>query len=274
MKRARIILWGLVILLIGAGVFFGIKFAVKQVEYNKEDIQVEELAHQVFQWPDKTTDPKNSHPKDIFDMPGPLPVKDEEEPEDDPYDYSVLKNTNEDCIGWVRIDGTEINYPVMWKQDDNRYYLNHDIYGNYATHGTPFLDGTAFPEGQLIIHGHNLTDGHFFASLLKYKDPSFLKEHPYITLYLFEEKQQYEIFAVCSFNSVTDYSIYEIPIQEYPEKVKEYIQKIRKKALYQTEIEVPEEDRLLILSTCEYSHENGRFIVIAHQIEGENKNGK
>ena len=257
----------LIVFLLAGAMYFGYLFFSKNAEYDKEDEEIAKIAQSVFHVTDDeeeddetTPEKKKHHHYGIIEL---------DTTEIERYDYSVLKAINEDCIGWVRIKGTEIDFPVVWKEHNNTFYLNHDIYQDYASHGTPFLDGNMNPDGQMVIHGHNMTDGHFFAPLLQYRDPDFLKEHPVITLFLYEEKYEYEIFAVTSFDSLSDYTPYEIPIKEYPNKVEAYINKMRYRSFYDIDADVSPEDPILVLSTCEYSHNNGRFIVIAHRLPSE-----
>ena len=83
---------------------------------------------------------------------------------------------NSDCIGWLSIDGTNINYPVMHTPSDPQKYLRRNFYGKYSQSGVPFLDGRCDLQN-LIIYGHNMKNGTMFADLKKYVDRDFLNAH-------------------------------------------------------------------------------------------------
>ena len=93
-----------------------------------------------------------------------------------------LKKENQDIIGWVEIEGTNINFPVV-QGTDNEYYMKHTYNKENSKDGSIFLDKNYdwnIPSSNLLLYGHNNKDGTMFQDLLKYKDKSFYKEHPTI----------------------------------------------------------------------------------------------
>lgn len=101
--------------------------------------------------------------------------------------------------GWLQIEGTAIDYPVMWTPEDETYYLHRDFEGNYDSNGCLLLDTDSCLDPlttNLIIHGHNMHSGAMFGTLSDYEDESYYEEHCYITLYTEECQRNYEILAV------------------------------------------------------------------------------
>ena len=189
----------------------------------------------------------------------------------DDFDYQSLLNENADCIGWLKIDGTDISYPVV-QGKDNEFYLHHDFQKNYAICGTLMLDcrnDIAAGQEHLIIYGHQMKDGSMFKQLNGYKEKAFYHEHKEIMLYLENQKYQkyqYEVAAVYVTNVAQSGGYYDYLHKETRKQQMDYLQQMAAYQLYPTEVTVREDDELLSLSTCEYSSTNGRLIVLARRI--------
>jgi sortase B len=185
-------------------------------------------------------------------------------------DFKALLSKNADCIGWLNIPGTDINYPVV-QGSDNSYYLTHDFYKNYASCGSLFLDYRNDADAErehLIIYGHQMKDGSMFKALTGYKSESFYKEHKNLTLYLGENGYSYEIAAVYVTNVEKSGDYYNYLHGDTRQEQMEYLKKMAAYSLYDTGVTVTESDELLSLSTCEYSSKNGRLIVLARRVKG------
>ena len=135
-----------------------------------------------------------------------LMQKREDEPEEDVSGDSLIEvdagilalhEENPDCIGWLTIDGTQIDYPVMYRPEDKNYYLHRDFNGEYSANGCLFLAEECVPgdSDNLIIYGHHMNSGKMFADLEKYKDEGFYEEHPTILFRTIWGNEQYQIFA-------------------------------------------------------------------------------
>ena len=183
-----------------------------------------------------------------------------------------LYEENNDLIGYLIIPGTIINYPVMYTGDD--YYLRRSFNGEYLADGTLYIDkyNSLSPrDTNLIIYGHNMNNnGHMFNDLEKYMDESFYKEHKTFTYYTLEEKETYEIVAVflSQVYKVSDnvFKYYKFYNALGEEDMQEYYNNIKKLSLYDTGVTLHYGDKLLTLSTCEYSKENGRLAVVARKV--------
>lgn len=174
-----------------------------------------------------------------------------------------LINQNPDYIGWVRISGTKIDYPVMQTKDNPQYYLRRDFNKQYSYLGTPFMDSRcdANYDNNLIVYGHNMKDGKMFADLLKYREHAYFKEHNIIHFITPNGIREYEVIAVCKVKDTDEW--YNYTTQKDKESFNNLISHIKDKSLYFTQDEIQYGDYFITLSTCEYSQTNGRLIVIA-----------
>lgn len=186
--------------------------------------------------------------------------------------YFELYSQNTDMTGWVKIDGTSINYPVM-QSTDNDYYLHRDFYGNYSQSGVPFLDWQCVTDGDdesehFIIYAHNMHSGAMFSDLLAYKDKSFFEQHRYISFDTMYERYTYEIFAVfrTSVGSENEFRYYDFVDAPSRRAVREFIEECKSRSLYETGVATDGHDRLLTLSTCSYNTDNERFAVVARRL--------
>ena len=173
---------------------------------------------------------------------------------------------NSDCIGWLRISGTKIDYPVMQTKGNPQYYLRRDFNKQYSYMGTPFMDSRCDInyDNNLIVYGHNMKDGKMFADLLRYKDKEYCKLHNIINFITANEVQKYEVVAVCKVKSDDEW--YEYTCQKNKDSFNNLTPHIKDKSLYQIDEPIEYGDNFLTLSTCEYSQKDGRLIVIAVRI--------
>lgn len=190
--------------------------------------------------------------------------------------YAALYEENHDLAGWLSIEGTVIDYPVMQCEDDE-YYLHHDFYGNDSKYGCLYVRGVAdvdTPGTNFIIYGHNMKDGSMFGDLDLYRRESFYREHPTISFDTLYEERTYEVLAVFRsqvYRSGEDafryYQFYEAQTQEAFDY---FYDNIKELALYDTGVTAEFGDTFLTLSTCAYHVEDGRFVVVAKAAPAEN----
>ena len=177
------------------------------------------------------------------------------------HDLAALAEENPDCVGWLTIPDTGIDYPVMHTPNDPEHYLRRDFYGNSASGGTPFLDGrnAAHAEGQnLIVYGHNMMDGSMFKPLISYLEPNFRETHKDIFLEIDGRQYHYEVLAVVE-TSVKS-TLYTFTDLSDPAEESDF----RAALLKETELEVVHQaSGYLTLSTCNNGGGNSRVLVIA-----------
>ena len=179
-----------------------------------------------------------------------------------------------DLKGWVEIEGTNINYPLM-QCYDNEFYMNHDYKREYSRWGSLFADKDydwSIPSSNLLIYGHNFSDGVMLSDLLKYADKSFYEAHPVIKLTTPEEDAEYEIIAVfysrLYYKSEKNVFRYYFFVNAEDEAAfNEFVFNAKAASIYDTGKTAEYGDQLLTLSTCEYSQEDGRFAVVARKIK-------
>ncbi len=188
-------------------------------------------------------------------------------------EYSTLHAQYPDLAGWLRIDGTQIDLPVM-QAADNDYYLHSNIDGAEDINGTLFLDYRADavkPSTNLIIYGHNMRSGAMFGGLKQYLDEAYVAEHEMIQFDTIYEKQTYQVIAVClsevGYQDEGQYKYYNFIEAESNEDFNAFLGTIRKCAVYDKTQDVTESDSLLTLSTCNSYVEDGRLFVVAKKIQ-------
>lgn len=181
--------------------------------------------------------------------------------------YQSLKDENPDFYGWISIEGTTIDYPVMYTPEDPAYYLRRAFDGTDSHSGVPFLDGGCFPGcGNELIYGHNLNTGGMFSDLLDYDDADFWRDHPVIQFDTLESQGTYEVLA--AFYTEVSGTPEAFPYYQYTDLRDEatfdaYVEGVTQSSLYNTGITPQYGDALLTLSTCSYHATDGRFVVVA-----------
>ncbi len=185
--------------------------------------------------------------------------------------YYNAYEKNNDMVGWVKIEGTDIDYPVM-QNEDNEYYLHRNFEKKYQYSGLPFLDyqcDIKKPSDNLIIYAHNMKDGSMFAGLLGYEDKKFYDSHSVIDFDTNYERGKYKIFAVfeTKTNSENEFKYHEWTEFESKEKFVEFMSTVKSGMLYKTGESVSYGDKILTLSTCSYNRSNERMVVMAKRIQ-------
>lgn len=182
---------------------------------------------------------------------------------------------NSEIIGWLKIEGTKLDYPLMYTPEDPEKYLHLNFDEQYSYGGLPFLDAncSVSPESDnLIIYGHNMLDGSMFRTLMKYDQRTYWEKHPVIRLDLFDEEREYEIVAAfydrVYYTYETCFKFYKFIDAEGQTQFEEAITYYKTQALYDTGVEAQLGDHLITLVTCSYHVDNGRFVVVArHRTE-------
>ncbi len=185
-----------------------------------------------------------------------------------------LHEQNPDLAGWLSIEGTVIDYPVMFRSDSEDYYLAHNFDGEQDKNGAlliqagcdPFTPGT-----NVIIHGHNMKSGKMFGSLDEYKDEAYFREHPVIRFDTLYERGEYEIVAVFLsrvYRKNEDvFKYYQFFGAETQAEFDGFYRNIKALGLYDTGVTADYGDTFITLSTCTYHVENGRLVVVARKVQ-------
>lgn len=188
-------------------------------------------------------------------------------------EYAKLYEQNSDIVGWIRIDDTQINYPVMQSPQEPNFYLKHGFDKEYSDYGCPYVQedcDVQKPSDNLVIYGHHMSNGSMFAHLEKYKDEGFWSEHRAITFNTLTDKQECEIVAVFRTVVYTDspeaFKFYRFIDAESANEFDDFIAKSKELSFYDTGVTAEYGDKLITLSTCEYSRNNSRLVVVAKRI--------
>lgn len=185
-------------------------------------------------------------------------------------DLSEMAAKNKDMIGWIKIDGTPLDYPVMFTPEDEEKYLHRNFEGNFSIGGLPFMDTACSlnpRSDNLILYGHNMVNGTQFRTLTNYTQEDYWKQYPQIQLSSLYENETYDILAVfydqVYRKSDTCFKFYQFINAETKEEFDEAIAYYKDHALYETGVTAEYGDSLITLVTCSYHVENGRLVVVA-----------
>lgn len=187
-------------------------------------------------------------------------------------EYQTLYSLNKRLIGWVKIDDTYIDYPVL-QTVNNDYYLNHNFDQEEDKNGSIFLDKdcSIYPRStNLILYGHHMRSGRMFGQLNKYSSEKFYKEHKYIQFDTIYEKGIYEVMYVFR-SKIYEESEIVFKYYQFTDAVSETefesnMMQMADMSLYDTGVSAEYGDELLTLSTCDYYTSDGRFVVVAKKI--------
>ncbi len=189
--------------------------------------------------------------------------------------YQKLYEQNKNLIGWLRVNGTDIDYPVMKSMNGNgEFYLDHNFNGEEDRNGTLFMDDLCDvikPTENYIIYGHNMKSGQMFGDLDNYKSKTFFENHQIVQFDTIYESGIYQVMLAFQ-SHVYEENVIAFKYYQFidPASEKEFesgINEMREIALYDTGINTEYGDNLLFLSTCDYDEQNGRFVVLCKKIK-------
>ena len=190
--------------------------------------------------------------------------------------YQPLIQENSHLAAWLMIEGSEVDYPVLYTPEEPEHYLRRAFDGSYALSGSLFIGANSSPDGSnIIIYGHNMNDDSMFGSLDSYADGDYAREHQEIIYDLIQTDGSYKrlTFEVMAAFYSRIYSVDEKNVFRYyystdlsdPDAFQYYIEEVMSASLYDLGVTAEYGDRLLTLSTCSYHTEDGRFVVVARE---------
>lgn len=191
-------------------------------------------------------------------------------------EYVDLYLANEDIVGWIKMEDTNIDYPVMQTLWAPEYYLDKNFDEAYMASGTPFMDAHSdifIPTSNFLIYGHHMKDGTMFHDLLKYDDYEFYKTHKtfqFDTIYK-GGQGTYEVIAA-GYSQIFPAESERFKYYKYAgitseSEFNEYVEGVQNIAEYETGVTAEYGDQLVTLSTCAYHVEDGRFFVVGKRID-------
>lgn len=193
---------------------------------------------------------------------------------DDPTVLALREKAmeNPDLVGWLTIDGTVIDYPVMRTPQEAEKYLHLDYDGSYSRAGTPFMlpiSDPSVPNNNNIIYAHHMKDGSMFGSLPAYEKKAAFDAQPYIQFDTIYARGTYKIVAVfrTSIGAEDEFPYYRYEWLEDAETFDRYMRGVMANRLYDTGETAEYGDMLISLSTCDYHEPNGRLVVVAKLVD-------
>lgn len=224
---------------------------------NEAEEEASELRHIIERRSDMTAEPDNGEDTLTYAENGMISK------------YYPLYEMNNDITGWLTVYGTNIDYPVMYKNDSNDYYLKRGFDTSKQSGGSLFLDYECSynDSNNLVIYGHNMRSGTMFAQLLKYKEKSFFDNNGYIAFDSMYKAGTYRVIGAfyAKKNDNFQYHLFTKKLSE--EEYNSYVKRVKELSLYDTGETAVYGTKLLTLSTCSYNSSNERFVVVAKQIE-------
>ena len=187
-------------------------------------------------------------------------------------EYAQLYALNPDLVGWISIEGTKIHYPVVQSEPENaNYYLDRNFEQKYSAHGCIYVNETAdvfAPSDNVTMYGHRMGDNSMFGQLGLYTDQGFWQEHQYIRFDTLQERHLYQI--ICVFSTTASmgqgFSYHSFVNAEEAVAFNTFVTRCKSLSYYDTGITAEHGDKLITLSTCEYTNTNGRLVVVAKRI--------
>jgi len=176
-------------------------------------------------------------------------------------DFEALKAINDDIVGWIYLEGTEINYPVV-RGDDNSYYLDKLYDGTANGSGSIFMDfrnEPNFVDKNNILYGHSMNNGSMFTAIKRFKNQPYYDEHPYALLMTPEKNYKIEFFSGYVANVEQDAWDY---YWDNDQDFEFWLASSKSKSTFASGVEPTADDEILTLSTCTYEFDNARYVLV------------
>ena len=189
-------------------------------------------------------------------------------------EYLELYRQNEDMVGWIKVEDTNINYPVVQSVNEPNFYLKHKFDKTYSAYGCPYVQENCDvqkPSDNIIIYGHHMKSGSMFGNLQQYAKESYGKKHSVIEFDTIYEKATYQVMYVFRSQVYNEddvvFKYYQFIEANSEEEFNFYMKEMASMSLYDTGVTANFGDSLLTLSTCDSSQTDGRFVVVAKRIK-------
>ena len=199
--------------------------------------------------------------------------------------YKSVYDKNNDFIGWLKIEGTTVDYPVMQTKNDEGYYLRKDFEKNQNLNGSLFVSALSEvgvgktgnnyengikPSTNIMIYGHSMKSGEMFGNLEHFNNKVYASQHPIIKFDTLYEEREYEIISVfysqIYYEHDQVFKFYQFYDAETEDKFDYWYQNIKNLSIYDTNVEATYGDEFITLVTCAYHTENGRFVVVGKRL--------
>ncbi len=193
----------------------------------------------------------------------------EEEANGPEFDWESLKSMNPDFVGWIRMDDSTVDYPFV-QGDDNAYYLKHMFNGEYNNSGCVFMDvnnNSDFSDRNTVLYAHNMRNGTMFAAIEKFKDASYYESHQEIHIYT--ETQTYVVYPVAGILTDGQDDYIRTSFSD-DEDFMSYVNRFVSSSTFSSNQSIESTDKMIMLSTCNYDTDDGRYVLIGKLVVEEN----
>lgn len=257
LKKARLIVYPLCAVIAGFAVW-----NLRSIDNSTKENT--ELYNSLAEWKDSIQPDADSEQKEITDYSN---IGQGQKKETVNKWLEEMQSSNSELAGWITVSDTVIDYPIMQTTEDNDYYLSHNFERNEDKHGAPFADVNCRIDysDNLVIYGHNMKDGTMFQNLMKFKDVHFFENSGEITVYSLNQTREYEVIAVMLLSADDSNQFPYFRYTDFSESYtfSDYMNQCREYSLWFNDEKSKTPKTLLTLSTCEYSKNDGRLVVVA-----------
>lgn len=199
--------------------------------------------------------------------------------------YKRLAEINSDMAGWIRIENTPVDYPVMHTPEDPEYYYRRGFDREYSSYGMIYMDAACSIANQdpygasadeetvcpnYVLYGHHMKNGSMFASLEEYSSEAYYQEHPVVEFDTVDDFGRYEIIGAVRLPAKQlNGGFVKTLAARTREDYESLIQYVKEHAFYDTGMDASWPEQLITLTTCEYTQRDGRLLVVARKKSGE-----
>ena len=266
MNRNSIRFW-LCLLFAGIAIFSGYEIISTLAEYKAGEDAYNDLQQYVSMAEPtdssnyEAVDPKPNQTGDDRQDEVTVPVNAQEQGPGIHVDFDALKKINPDVVGWIYLEDSKVNFPVV-QGEDNQEYLYWLINGDYNSAGTPFVDyrnAWDFSDRNTVIYGHNMNNGAMFADIHKYEDQEYYDSHPVV--WLLTPKQNYRLEVFAGYKTGLDANAWQMFFTSDNEFM-EWVDNAREKSAFESAVVPTVGDRIVTLSTCSDSANQIRFVLL------------
>lgn len=266
-KRKVLFLSGVFLMALGLG--YLTYWGVTSWRAKREAEELQSLAFSETMTTETESTPQTSAPEtsSVITSESVTDTTEETEPYVSPIDFEALWAVNTDIYAWLKIDDTDISYPILQHPTDNSYYLNHTPERKSGFPGSIFtynVNAKDFTDFNTVIYGHRMDNGQMFSNLKFYRDETYLKEHRTIRVYLPDRELVYTVFAAVVYDDRLITSYFD---NGNPNSCRSYLESIYQNRDLNSHIlrdlEVTVEDRVITLSTCIKWEKQNRYLVVA-----------
>lgn len=265
-KTIRRIFIGLAIIFAAAAVWFGVSLYKTMREYKRGNEDLSQMYEAMGGLPAPI--PKEEQEK--MDPPALRAVK-EEQKQQRQEAYDRLETRNTDMIGWIRIEDTVIDYPVMQTPDNPDFYLRRGFDKKYSAYGMIYMDASCSLEEECpnyVLYGHHMKNGSMFASIEKYASQEYYEEHPVLGFDTLDAVGDYEVVAAFKLPAAQMDNKFAYKLAARTEEdYLAFVDYIKANGFYDTGITPQWPEQLITLTTCEYTQSDGRFFVVARKVQ-------